>query len=679
MEKKHFIIFLLLLFTKTATAQISAEQYKAVLIQHVSNLVIWPNEDSLKVFRIGYIGNNENMYNEIVRSVSKVKIKKKNVEVVRIKELSKIKNIQVLYVADDNNYEDKEIYEAFQKKNILMFTENWTDPRYILINIKPVVSNKVDFEINKANIAIENLTTMPDLILLKGQEINIRDLFLEQKKNIDETQKEINRQKLINDSLSHQIAQQNQTVNTLKKNTDSLNILRNKSENKLNYLSDSIIIQGNILKAKISDIIKLENELVNKESNISNKDLEILLMEDNLFTQKILLDSLTRLSEQKQKEVNDQNFFLKVKDEQLESKNRSLLFFAAFLFVLFVSFVFVIIFYNIKRKHNIELEEKVRKRTAELKMHQDHLEDLVTIRTKELQDSYKQLDVFNKTLTNQKEVLEKTLQELKSTQDQLIQSEKMASIGILTAGVAHEINNPINFISSGISGLKKMLAKILDALALYRTIYKNSTDEKITEFEKTFDSIFIVEATNDMINNIETGTERTKQIVKSLKSFARSDDNILKATDLHESIDSNLLMLHNQYKNRIEIVRNYSKLPPVDCYSAKISQVFMNILMNAIQAIPEKGKVTISTKVKGEFAEISIKDTGNGISEEVQKKIFDPSFTTKDVGEGTGLGLSIVYGIIKQHNGEIKLNSTIGVGTEFIITLPIKQSETIKS
>jgi two-component system, NtrC family, sensor kinase len=186
-----------------------------------------------------------------------------------------------------------------------------------------------------------------------------------------------------------------------------------------------------------------------------------------------------------------------------------------------------------------------------------------------------------------------------------------------------------------------------------------------------FDST-VTEVTK-LLTGIEDGARRTSEIVRGLRNFSRADQNIFKPTNLNDCLESTLTLLHSSYKNKVEIVTKYGDLPEIDCFPGQINQVFMNILSNAIQSIPESGSIFIATRVMGNLVRVSIKDTGSGMSEEVRKKIYDPFFTTKDVGKGTGLGMYISYGIIEKHNGKIEVFSNPGEGTEFVVTIPIHQ------
>ena len=268
--------------------------------------------------------------------------------------------------------------------------------------------------------------------------------------------------------------------------------------------------------------------------------------------------------------------------------------------------------------------------------------------------------------------LEETNKNLKQTQAQLVQSAKMASLGQLVAGVAHELNNPIGFIFSNIESLKSYLRQ------LFKLIEENEKlgGEKFRQAQEELDYDYIKGDLPKLVAAFEEGAERTRDIVLGLKSFSRVDEAKLKHCDLHESLDSTLKLLASELKERIDVHREYGELPLVNCYVSSINQVFMNILQNAAQAIKGSGNITIRTKavtIKGkEFVEVSIKDDGMGMPEDVRAKIFDPFFTTKEVGEGTGLGMSISFEIIRKHGGEIEVLSQIDKGTTFVISLPVE-------
>jgi light-regulated signal transduction histidine kinase (bacteriophytochrome) len=286
--------------------------------------------------------------------------------------------------------------------------------------------------------------------------------------------------------------------------------------------------------------------------------------------------------------------------------------------------------------------------------------------------------------------LQQALQNLQATQIQLVQTEKMSSLGQLVAGVAHEINNPVNFIHGNITHITEYIQDLLNLIELYQQQSPNPNAE-ICDLLAEIDLEFIADDLPKTLSSMQSGTDRIRQIVLSLRNFSRLDQAEIKAVDIHEGIDSTLMILQHRLKTKpeihgIDVVKEYGDLPLVECYARQINQVFMNLLCNAIDAleakytdaeIKEKSNIIkIKTeRLENERIAISIYDNGMGISEEVIKHIFNPFFTTKPVGQGTGLGLSISYQIITAtHQGELKCLSTLGEGAEFVIEIPIEQS-----
>ncbi|MBF0319311.1 MAG: PAS domain S-box protein [Nitrospirae bacterium] len=268
--------------------------------------------------------------------------------------------------------------------------------------------------------------------------------------------------------------------------------------------------------------------------------------------------------------------------------------------------------------------------------------------------------------------LYKTFTELKQSQEQLIQSAKMASLGILTAGVAHEINNPLSFVYGNIGNLEKFVHKLFSLLNKYDTIESSSESKlEIESFKQEINFKYITERIDTLIVKTKEGANRIKKIVLDLKNFARLDIADLTDMDVNESLNTTLELLYHEYKNRVVIKREYGEIPKLQCYAAKVNQVFMNLLINSCQAIEGEGEVIIRTSADDETVNIAIIDNGKGIPPEIKDKIFDPFFTTKPVGVGTGLGLSISYKIIKEHGGEIIVESRPGKGTTFTVSIPL--------
>ncbi|MFB2939027.1 ATP-binding protein [Aerosakkonemataceae cyanobacterium BLCC-F154] len=297
--------------------------------------------------------------------------------------------------------------------------------------------------------------------------------------------------------------------------------------------------------------------------------------------------------------------------------------------------------------------------------------------------------------------LEQALKELQRTQTQLVQSEKMSALGQMVAGIAHEINNPINFIYGNLSHADEYTQDLLDLLSLYQKYFPTPGDE-ITDKAEQVELDFLVEDLPKLLASMKLGAERIREIVLALRNFSRLDESEMKFVDIHEGIDSTLLILSNRLKsspnrNGIEVFKEYGKLPKVECYAGQLNQVFMNILANAIDALEEGMEnsslvswdeedspyslptIAIHTKVvDNHYVMIRIADNGPGIPEEMQNRLFDPFFTTKSVGKGTGIGLAISYAVVvEKHQGKLTCNSVKEKGAEFIIQIPIKATKTI--
>ncbi|WP_293143722.1 sensor histidine kinase [Okeania sp. SIO3I5] len=286
-----------------------------------------------------------------------------------------------------------------------------------------------------------------------------------------------------------------------------------------------------------------------------------------------------------------------------------------------------------------------------------------------------ELKLANQRVEKRTTELTQVLENLKQTQTQLIQTEKMSSLGQMVAGIAHEINNPINFIDGNIIPLKEYTEGIFDLLDLYQQLYPDVHPE-IEDLMAEIDIDYIRSDVYHIISSMQMGTQRIKNIVLSVRNFSRLDESKVKPTDIHEGIDNTLLILNHKLKHRVKIIKNYGDLPFVECYSAQLNQVFMNIIANAIDAILESDiqpkQIVIQTENVAEAqVMVKIRDNGPGIPPEIKEKIFDPFFTTKQVGKGTGLGLSISYQIIEKHRGKIEVISQPGKGTEFAIALPV--------
>jgi signal transduction histidine kinase len=307
------------------------------------------------------------------------------------------------------------------------------------------------------------------------------------------------------------------------------------------------------------------------------------------------------------------------------------------------------------------------------------LEDKVAKRTRELALANEELTTRQTYLEEANANLERALQELQEAEGQLIQSEKMAAIGQVVAGVAHEINNNINFISGALPSMDRTIADIQRLTDTLSAACQEPTPEKTLhakalQQELAVDSLFADLA--QLMANIHEGANRTTRIVADLRTFSRADEQGYKAVDLHKSLDSTITFLDKDHLKHSEIIKKYGEIPLVSCLPDRINQVFLNIMNNALYAMaPEGGTLTIDSSCEDGQVHIRFSDTGSGIPKEVLPKIFDPFYTSKDIGEGSGIGLAISYKIIQQHGGRIRVTSEEGKGSSFEVILPSQQSK----
>ncbi|HYD79533.1 MAG TPA: response regulator [Paucimonas sp.] len=308
--------------------------------------------------------------------------------------------------------------------------------------------------------------------------------------------------------------------------------------------------------------------------------------------------------------------------------------------------------------------EALRESEGELKRYREHLEQLVEQRTKQLLEANAQLQESNR--------------KLQEAHDHLLQSEKMASIGQLAAGVAHEINNPIGFVNSNLSSLDDYVRGLLRVIEAYESqedlaAYSPEQLRRIEAVKEEAELDFIRNDVFKLLVESREGMQRVKRIVHDLKNFSQLGAPEWQLADLHSSLDSALNLVSNEIKSKAKVIKKYGALPPVVCLPLELSQVFAAMLVNAAQAIPAFGEIRIRTGMEGDQGWIEFSDTGCGIPPENLKRIFDPFFTTRPVGQGIGLGLSLAYSIVQKHGGRIDVDSLFGGGTTFRIWLPLRK------
>lgn len=417
--------------------------------------------------------------------------------------------------------------------------------------------------------------------------------------------------------------------------------------NLLDYKKETYLINSKIFAALNDHQNAYKNHLLYKELNDSIFNiLKIRKIKGLELQYEYEKDNLVNELEQQKRDA--------LYDKEIELHKTSVNIFIFISAIIALITIFVVYSLVRKRKANIILAKQ---------------KDEIQIKNNKISEQNNRLFEKNNDLTN-------TLAQLEETRMQLLQSEKMASIGVLTAGIAHEINNPVNFIQGGVNSLLRDFEDIEKVIAEGRKIdiEEYGLQEKLIRFKELREEYNFNEALKsipEMLHDIKLGVERTTAIVKSLGSFVRSDNDNLRLFNIHESIETSLVLLRSKYKDNIEIIKDFDgDIPKIRCNVGKVNQIFLNIISNAIDAIPGKGEIFITTRILDDKISISIKDTGVGISKELQTKIFDPFYTSKAEGKGMGLGLYIAYGFVQEHNGTINVISKLGEGSEFIVHLP---------
>ncbi len=289
-----------------------------------------------------------------------------------------------------------------------------------------------------------------------------------------------------------------------------------------------------------------------------------------------------------------------------------------------------------------------------------------------------QLNELIGALKHEKEAQQVLIKKLEDTQGQLLQSEKMASVGQLAAGVAHEINNPIGFVNSNLGSLKGQVEDLLSLISTYEKCESALQAHPdllgtIAQAKKSFDFEFLKNDIHDLLEESRAGIFRVKQIVDNLRDFSRVDASEWHYANLEQGLESTLHIVWNEIKYKAEIKKEYAEIPEIECIASQVNQVFMNLLINAVHAIQDHGLITLRTGTAADEVWVEIEDNGCGIKQEHLNRVFEPFFTTKPVGKGTGLGLSLAYGIVQRHNGRLEVRSQEGKGTVFRLSLPAKR------
>jgi signal transduction histidine kinase len=448
------------------------------------------------------------------------------------------------------------------------------------------------------------------------------------------------------------------------------------TDNAIKYFNEALSTgQDNDLPIRIRNAASELSDLYAEKSDFK-KAYQMYILYKQTYDSLYQEENLVRITQLVMQNEFEQRELVQLAEIERQKQFRNYLMLSFGLVLILV--IVILNRYIIKRKANINLQAKnneieaQRKKLEKLSNSLREKNDELSQQNEEIMVQKDHLVLLNNELEKQKSELNNTLKDLTQAQTKLVQSEKMASLGQLTAGVAHELNNPLNFISSSIAPLQRNMVDLLKLLNKYESLL----DEKnlsgvVSEMKEEMDVEFVIKETTNLLKGIREGAFRSEHIVKDLRTFSRMDENEFKGVNVHEGIDSTLLLLHHKMNSRITVHKKYGDLPPLECLPGKLNQVFMNIISNSILAIQDKGDIYIETSVVENKARIAIRDTGTGMSRDTMEHIFEPFFSTRAVGKGTGLGLSISFSIIEEHHGTIEVTSEPGQGSEFVIMVPL--------
>lgn len=623
---KHFLLSLFLISLSTQSeGQVSENEIKAIYFVKIVNNFEWPTIS--EPLKIGVFSSDKKFYFTLKEYSKGKKTNGRELKVSHISSFDKTKGYDVIYFGNDK--ESIILNSKIKEKNVLVVTNDLKDISNSMVNFHLTYDNKLRFKVNKELLTQSGFEPTNLLLILGGSDNDILFLF-EQKDStlINERNKSI--------KLQNEISQKTEEIENLKDESVQIKKDLTLQEQELELKNQDVIKMNSTLEKQKSELNFIANRVKNADVNLKEKERKIHEQDLNSKQQEQQFQIQNRSIIEQEKKIEAQKEILKEQTSLINLKERDLKNAFVFAIILLVISVFALISYVGKRKSNKDLADKNNK-------------------------------------------IAEALSQLKKTQAKLVQSEKMASLGMVTAGMAHEINNPMTFIYTGITILKaemKSYTSIIEGIIaisnkdLSSSQHTKEIEELLSQngYEDSKESII------QTIDDILMGASRVTEIIKSLQNFSRLNENDVKTIDLKDNIKSTLVILgsHARKKN-ITINTDFDKqLSLIECFPASINQVIVNLISNAIDAVaPNVGEINISTKISNEICHINIIDNGKGIPEEYLGKIFDPFFTTKEVGKGTGLGLSITYNIIKKHNGNIKVTSEENKGTSFQIELPL--------
>ncbi len=637
MNYRERIIFFLITILLCQYAEAQSDRQKEMVSMTYTFIenIEWPQKET--PFKIHVITTDNDLKQEFRTTSQNKTLAGRNTVVSFTGYVLIPEDVDAIFVTNQYNVTIPTLLDRIGGKGVLLITDRYDKQRDVMINFLDKDSGELTFELNRANVTNQGLRLKAGINSLGGSEVDVAKIFKQVRDSVRAMELRAEALKVQFDSMNLNVAA---ALGIMRQQQ----VLIRERNDEIDRKQAQIDQQTGILDSLREEFAESEKRLIDLTATLDERENELQVLGEEIDEQKENMEEGNRILSEQSKQIAEQNEEIAKREERLDemsnvvnSQQSALVFLILFLVVL-VGFSFLIF------------------------------------------TAYRARNKAAKKLAEQKEDLASLLAELQDTQSQLVQSEKMASLGTLTAGIAHEINNAINFVYSGIHVLSDKFTEIRPVISHVTEIKKDDKNMKqaIEKLVKEREEVGYDEAQgiiDQMINSIKVGAERTTEIVKGLRTFSRSETEQKTKIDLHADMDVALLLLNSRHKDAISINKNLTEQHmEIDGYKGQLSQAFLNIISNSIDAVAPKGKdgkIDIETSFDGKRAEVKISDNGIGMSESDMQKIFDPFFTTKKVGAGTGLGLSITYGIIERHGGTIAVNSHLNEGTEFIIKLPI--------
>lgn len=631
---KLFAIALLMQSHWLVGQTVQKEKVIAAYVYSFARNIEWPKEAN--EFTIQLITDNPILLEEFNELSQSKEVRGNPIKLVSSSSAIISQQTHLVYISNNYNSAVRSIFLQARGHNVLLVTDNFLEDRFTMINFKEAEDNTLAFEINRANIINQGLKILPEMILLGGTDIDMADLYREAQDSIqsleskignlqgrydslysssERIQNYIEQQQDLIDHQLEEISLKQSTIINQSKALDSLSVGVEASEQRLN----SLLTQ---MREREEDFEKLQSSISDQETQLEEGSL--------------ILEEQFRLIEEQDNLISQRESSLEQMVSVVSTQKKTVGMLVFFSLVTLASLLAIVRAYRQRRDHARKLAE-------------------------------------------QRDELSQTLKELHQTQSKLVQSEKMASLGVLTAGIAHEINNAINFVASGIhvleSNIKEITPVITQVKRLKRDENLSDNIEKLIDVKEKLGYNNIQKVIAEVVKNIKIGSDRTTEIVKGLRTFSMTNTEAVQDIDIVNEIDVALLLLNNRIKDKIKVEKKYDhKTLLVDGYKGQLGQVFLNILSNAVDALQtvEHPEIVVDLTVLKTKIKIAFTDNGVGMDKEDLARIFDPFYTTKKIGAGTGLGLSIAYGIVEQHKGNVEVTSRKGKGTSFTITLPFK-------